>query len=106
MIDEIHLQDVALIHDARLAPCAGLTVVTGESGSGKTALLSGIKLLWASAGRRHGARRCRARLTVGPRLLCVEGDQADAPRPPHEPPRARMAGSQAHGERRGPFACR
>lgn len=45
MLDELHVQNVALIHDACFRPAAGLTVVTGESGSGKTALLSAIKLL-------------------------------------------------------------
>lgn len=45
MLDELHVQNVALIRDASFMPSAGLTVVTGESGSGKTALLSAIKLL-------------------------------------------------------------
>lgn len=45
MLDELHVQNVALIRDASFRPSAGLTVVTGESGSGKTALLSAIKLL-------------------------------------------------------------
>ena len=45
MIDEMRVRDVALIHDAVLAPCAGLTVLTGETGAGKTALLSACKLL-------------------------------------------------------------
>jgi DNA repair protein RecN (Recombination protein N) len=66
MIDEIHLHDVALIHDAALAPADGLTVVTGESGSGKSALLSGIKLL---VGERGGADMVRE----GADKLVVEG---------------------------------
>lgn len=45
MIDELHVRDVALIHDASIEPAAGLTVLTGETGAGKTALLSSIKLL-------------------------------------------------------------
>ncbi len=45
MVDEIHVADVALIHDATFAPAAGLTVLTGETGAGKTALLSALKLL-------------------------------------------------------------
>lgn len=83
MIDEIHLQDVALIHDARLAPCAGLTVVTGESGSGKTALLSGIKLLVGERGGADMVREGAERLTVEGRFFysAAEGDQADAPTP-------------------------
>lgn len=50
MIDEIHVQNVALIRDASLTPSRGLTVVTGETGSGKTALLSALKLLCGERG--------------------------------------------------------
>ncbi|MDR0513906.1 MAG: DNA repair protein RecN [Coriobacteriaceae bacterium] len=45
MIDEIHVSNLALIRDASLAPSKGLTVLTGETGAGKTALLSACKLL-------------------------------------------------------------
>lgn len=45
MIDEIHVQGVALIREATFSPAAGLTVLTGETGAGKTALLSALKLL-------------------------------------------------------------
>ena len=45
MLDELRVQNVALIEDASLAPASGLTVLTGETGAGKTALLSSIKLL-------------------------------------------------------------
>ena len=45
MIDEMHVQNLALIRDATLAPVPGLTVLTGETGAGKTALLSALKLL-------------------------------------------------------------
>ena len=45
MIDEIHVRDVALIRDATLQPGPGLTVLTGETGAGKTALLSACKLI-------------------------------------------------------------
>ena len=45
MIDELHVESVALIRDATLVPATGLTVLTGETGAGKTALLSACKLL-------------------------------------------------------------
>ena len=45
MIDEIHIRDVALIHEAHLVPHEALTVITGETGTGKTALLNALKLL-------------------------------------------------------------
>ena len=45
MIDEIHVSNVALIRDASFSPSRGLTAITGETGAGKTALLSACKLL-------------------------------------------------------------
>lgn len=66
MIDEIHVQNVALIRDAHLVPARGLTVLTGETGAGKTALLSALKLL---CGERADASYVRE----GSRSLVVEG---------------------------------
>lgn len=45
MIDEIQVRNLALIKQASLVPAPGLTVLTGETGAGKTALLSALKLL-------------------------------------------------------------
>ena len=66
MIDEIVMRNVALIREASMVPAAGLTVLTGESGSGKTAFLSGLKLL---VGERASADMVRD----GAPLLEVEG---------------------------------
>ncbi len=45
MLDQLRVRDVALIHEANIEFSGGLTVLTGETGAGKTALLSSIKLL-------------------------------------------------------------
>lgn len=45
MIDEIQVRNLALIKQASLVPAPALTVLTGETGAGKTALLSALKLL-------------------------------------------------------------
>lgn len=66
MIDQMHVTDVALIRDATIEPASGLTVLTGETGTGKTALLSSIKLL---VGERADAGAVRE----GAPGLCVEG---------------------------------
>ncbi len=66
MIDELHATDVALIADARIEPSTGLTVLTGETGAGKTALLGALKLL---VGERADAQMVRS----GADALVVEG---------------------------------
>lgn len=63
MIDEIQVKDVALIREASLSPSPGLTVLTGETGAGKTALVSAVKLLVGeradSSYVREGAKKRR-----------------------------------------------
>lgn len=66
MIDELHVRDVALIHDATLFPSTGLTVLTGETGAGKSALLSSVKLLM-------GERADASSIREGAQGLEVEG---------------------------------
>ena len=45
MIDELHVSNLALIGDVTIEPARGLTALTGETGAGKSALLSAVKLL-------------------------------------------------------------
>lgn len=66
MIDELHVSNLALIRDAVLAPCAGLTVLTGETGAGKTALLSALKLLM-------GERADSSMVREGEKSALIEG---------------------------------
>ena len=45
MIEEIYIRDLGVIQEARLPFGAGLTVLTGETGAGKTMVLSALGLL-------------------------------------------------------------
>ena len=45
MIDELHIRSLGVIEDASLALSPGLTVVTGETGAGKTMLVTALGLL-------------------------------------------------------------
>lgn len=45
MISELHVRDLALIEDVWLEFGPGMSVLTGETGAGKTALLGALKLL-------------------------------------------------------------
>lgn len=66
MIDEIQVENLALIREASLEPARGLTVLTGETGAGKTALLSAMKLLM-------GERADKSAVRDGAPALCVSG---------------------------------
>lgn len=74
MIDELHVQNVALIKDATLVPASGLTVLTGETGAGKTALLSAIKLLVGERADASAVREGSDTLQVEARVFTAEGD--------------------------------
>lgn len=69
MIDELYLNDIALIHQAYLEPHQGLTVITGETGSGKTALLTGFKLLIGARSDTTLVREGADELSVSARLF-------------------------------------
>ena len=78
MIESLHVRDLAVVEDARVAFGPGLNVVTGETGAGKSVLIGAIDLL--RGGRadhsivRAGAREClvEAVLTPGPALPAVQ----------------------------------
>lgn len=69
MIDEIRVENLALIREASLVPSTGLTVLTGETGAGKTALLSALKLLMGERADASSVREGEAALLVEGRLF-------------------------------------
>ena len=79
MLDELHVQNVALIREATFAPAQGLTVVTGETGAGKTALLSAIKLLMGERADASTVREgAQGAMVEGRFFLPTEADDNDA----------------------------
>ena len=48
MIAELRIRGIGVIADAQLDFAPGFTVITGETGAGKTMILSGIELLRGS----------------------------------------------------------
>ncbi len=72
VLEEMRIQGLGVIDDVVLELGAGLTVVTGETGAGKTMVVQGLNLLFggrADAGRvRPGAARAvvEGRLTIDP----------------------------------------
>lgn len=75
MIDEIHVENVALIREADLVPGAGLTVLTGETGAGKTALLSALKLLMGERADSSAVREGSEGALVEGRLFAGAHDE-------------------------------
>ncbi|MFC2765081.1 MAG: DNA repair protein RecN [Lancefieldella parvula] len=75
MLDELRVQNVALIEDASFAPASGLTVLTGETGAGKTALLSSIKLLVGERADASMVREGTDALRVEARFFTSSEDQ-------------------------------
>ena len=45
MLEELEIRDLGPIHHARIAPARGMTAITGETGAGKSMLLSAIRLI-------------------------------------------------------------
>lgn len=80
MIDEIQVRNVALIEQATLLPSRGLTVLTGETGAGKTALLSAMKLLMGARSSADMVRDGASGLEVSGRFFFTpnESEQHDA----------------------------
>lgn len=76
MIDEIQVRNLALIREASLEPSRGLTVLTGETGAGKTALLSALKLLMGARASADLVRDGEGGLTVSGRFFGLAHGEA------------------------------
>ncbi len=66
MIEELRLRGLGVIEDAVLTFAPGLTVVTGETGAGKTMVVTGLTLLF-------GGRADSGAVRTGTDLALVEG---------------------------------
>ncbi len=53
MLDELIVRNLGIIEEAHIEPGAGLVVVTGETGAGKTMLLGALRLLMGTSSRRE-----------------------------------------------------
>ena len=81
MLDEIQVRNLALIEEASIRPSAGMTVITGETGAGKTALLASCRLLMGQRADRDMVRQGEAEAEVQGRLFlpAKEGLTSDEP---------------------------
>ncbi len=75
MIDEIQVENLALIQTATLEPTAGLCVLTGETGAGKTALLSALQLLMGARADKDAVREGEEALEVSGRFYLNSSEE-------------------------------
>ena len=84
MLHELRISDLGVIDDAVLEPHAGFTVVTGETGAGKTMIVTALGLITGGRGDaarvRSGSDRAvvEVRLAVAPAGDCA-GDRVWPP---------------------------
>ncbi|HEY2575396.1 MAG TPA: DNA repair protein RecN [Streptosporangiaceae bacterium] len=73
MLEEVRITGLGVIDDAVLEPSPGLTVVTGETGAGKTMVVTGLGLLFGGRGDPARVRPGAGRATVEGRLRIEPG---------------------------------
>lgn len=80
MIDELVVRNLGVIESARLEPGTGLTVITGETGTGKTLLLGALRLLLGGESRSDLVGPFADEAVAEGRFLSGEGDEIGAAR--------------------------
>ncbi|MGW9634362.1 DNA repair protein RecN [Nocardiopsis alba] len=73
MLEEVRIQGLGVIDDAVLELSPGLTVVTGETGAGKTMVVTGLGLLFGGRADPQRVRPGAGRAVVEGRLTVPEG---------------------------------
>lgn len=79
MLEELHVRDLALIEEAWLELGQGMTVLTGETGAGKTVLVGALKLLLGERADATNVRAGAAEALVEGRFV-IGGDERTARR--------------------------
>ena len=74
MIEEIHIRDLGVIREARLAFKPGLNVITGETGAGKTMVLTALGLLLGQRADAGSVRSGQQQTLVQGRIAVVNAD--------------------------------
>lgn len=74
MLAELRITGLGVIDDAVLEPGPGLTVVTGETGAGKTMIVSGLGLVAGARAESRVVRNGAARAVVEARFTDVPSD--------------------------------
>jgi len=73
VIEELRIRDLGVINDAVVTPHPGLTVVTGETGAGKTMIVTGLGLLLGDRAEARSVRSGTERAVVEGRIAVPPG---------------------------------
>ncbi|HZE38141.1 MAG TPA: DNA repair protein RecN [Stackebrandtia sp.] len=76
MLDELRITGLGVIEDATLPLSDGLTVITGETGAGKTMVVAGLGLLFGGRADAGRVRPTEKKATVEGRLVLSADDKA------------------------------
>lgn len=76
MVDEVRIQGLGVIDEAVLELHPGFTVVTGETGAGKTMVVTGLHLLSGGRSDASKVRAGSAKAVVEGRFTEISGEQA------------------------------
>lgn len=80
MLEELAVANLGLIAGARVEPSAGFTVITGESGTGKTFLLGALRLLMGASAGSDQVGPAGPEATIEGRFTTHDGGEAVAAR--------------------------
>ncbi len=76
MLAELRIADLGVIGEATIEPCPGFTAVTGETGAGKTMIVTGLALLCGAKADPKLVRTGATRALVEGRWQFAEAEQA------------------------------
>jgi DNA repair protein RecN (Recombination protein N) len=77
VIEELRITDLGVISEATIEPHPGLTVVTGETGAGKTMIVTGLGLLLGGRADPKAVRTGAERVRIEGRFQISDADLAD-----------------------------
>lgn len=98
MLDELSIDNLGLIDSVSLSLRPGLVVVTGETGTGKTMLVGGLRLLLGQTARKESVGPHRETATVEGRFMVNDGEIVGRRVVTSQRSRAYLNGSMATAE--------
>ncbi len=84
MLDQITIRNLALLEEASLSPSAALTVISGETGGGKSLFVQALKLLRGEKGRPGLVRFGATAATIDGVFLLAQGERSQKVRELYE----------------------